>query len=235
MNRRGHPFVSTPVWRAAFPGAFAAALTVRAVANPATSEALDEAKRALEAELTARWDGKTRADIRADPVLAVYNDYYKRFGQNYHVQMQIESVALKGKPIPNRAALVEAMFMAELVTGLLTAVHDLDQLQGAVTVDLTTGDERYVRYDGVEEQCKPGDMAMRDEIGILTSIIQGPTTHARVTPETTAVLFCVYAPPGIAEATVHRHLDVIDRYVRLVSPTATPDGRTIVSATDSQV
>lgn len=163
-------------------------------------------------------------------MLAIHNAYYKRFNQNYHVQMQIESVALKGKPIPSRAALVEAMFMAELATGLLTAVHDLDELREPVTVDLTTGDERYVRYDGVEETCKPGDMAMSDEIGVLTSVTQGPTTHARATQATRNALFCVYVLPGIPLSTLDCHLDTIERYVRLISPTAQFNSRQILTA-----
>jgi hypothetical protein len=44
------------------------------------------------------------------------------------VKAQWESVAVKGKPIPSRAALVEAMFMAARL--VLTAGHDLDALAG---------------------------------------------------------------------------------------------------------
>ena len=33
---------------------------------------------------------------------------YRRFQQTYHVALQLESVALKGKPLPRVAALVEA-------------------------------------------------------------------------------------------------------------------------------
>ena len=223
-----HPFHATDAWRKTFPGAFVAALAMQNVANPATNDALDAAKRALEADLAAKWAGKSRADIRADPVLAIYDAYYKRFGQNYHVQMQVESVALKSKPIPSRAALVEAMFMVELATGLLTAVHDLDALDGAVVADVATGEETYTRYDGVEERCKPGDMFIRDGIGVLTSVIQGPTAHARAMPETTNALFYLYALPGIPEALVNDHLDLIERHVRLIAPNATVAGRTVI-------
>jgi DNA/RNA-binding domain of Phe-tRNA-synthetase-like protein len=225
-----HSFEAADVWRTTFPGAFVAALTMHNVINPPTNEALDAAKRALEAELATRWSGKSRADIRADPILAIYDAYYKRFGQNYHVQMQIESVALKGKPIPSRAALVEAMFMAELATGLLTAVHDLDELDGSVVVDVATGVETYTRYDGAEERCKPGDMFINDGVGVLTSIIQGPTTHARATPETTNALFYTYALPGIPESLVNTHLDLIERHVRLIAPNATVVDRTVIGA-----
>lgn len=225
-----HPFRATDAWRATFPGAFVAALTMRGVANPPITEALEAAKRDLESQLAAGWVGKTRADIRADPILAIYDAYYKRFGQNYHVQMQVESVALKGKPIPSRAALVEAMFMAELSTGILTAVHDLDVLEGDVVADVAAGAETYTRYDGVAERCKPGDMFIRDGIGVLTSVVQGPTTHARVTPETVNAMFCLYALPGIPESLVATHLDLIERHVRLISPTANVVDRTVIGA-----
>jgi len=227
---RGHLLVATPGWQSTFPGAIAAAVAFAGVANPAVSAELDAAKRALEAGLRDRWNGATRADLRANPILALYDAYYRRFGQTYHVLMQIESIALKGKAIPSRAALVEAMFMAELETGILTAVHDLDRVSLPVAVEATTGEETYTRYDGVEERCKPGDQAMRDAGGILTSIIQGPTAHARVTPETTAALFCLYAPVGIARADVERHLDIVERNVRLVSPASEIVARTVLEA-----
>ena len=37
---------------------------------------------------------------------------------------------------------------------------------------------------------------------------------------TTAVLFTVYAPPGIETAAVQRHLEEIQSYVQLVAPEA---------------
>ncbi|HET7271275.1 MAG TPA: hypothetical protein VFI90_09325 [Rubrobacter sp.] len=41
------------------------------------------------------------------------------------MKAQRESVARMGKPIPSRAALVEAMFTADLMNLILTAGHDL--------------------------------------------------------------------------------------------------------------
>ena len=232
MSEHGNdPLIeATPGWLAAFPGATVAALAMTNLANPAANAELDAAKRVLEAELRARWASRTRADLRADPILAVYDAYNRRFGQTYHVLMQIESIALKGKAIPSRAALVETMFMAELETGILSAVHDLDGVALPVAIEATGGDETYTRYDGKEERCKPGDQAMRDAGGILTSIVQGPTAHARVSAETTAALFCLYAPAGIARADVERHLGLIERNVRLVSPAAGVRGSAILEA-----
>ena len=83
----------------------------------------------LESQLRERFAGQTRGDLDQLPVLQAYAAYYKRFKKTYHVQLQLESIAFKGKPIPSVAALVEAMFMAEVKNMLLTAGHDLDALQ----------------------------------------------------------------------------------------------------------
>lgn len=61
--------------------------------------------------------------------------YFRGFSQGYPVLAQVESVAIKHKPIISPSALVGAMFIMELKNGLLTAGHDFDLL----TEPLTTG------------------------------------------------------------------------------------------------
>lgn len=85
---------------------------------------------------------------------------------------QRESFALKGKPIPRRAALAEAMFMAELKSLILTAGHDLDAAP-AVRVDVTTDGARYLLLNGKLAMLERGDMMMVDA-GIIFSLLRGP-------------------------------------------------------------
>src|SRR4029453_18871668 len=91
---------------------------MRGARNPETSDELEQGKRDLERRLREQLP-------RSEHVLHAYVDYYRAHGKTYHVKAQWESVAVKGKPIPRRAALVEAMFMAELKNLVLTAGHDL--------------------------------------------------------------------------------------------------------------
>src|SRR5262245_18294988 len=114
---------------------------MRGVANPESHPPLEPARERLVIELRSRHAGLGRADIRATGHFPANDAYYRRFGQTYHVLLQVDSVVNKGKPIPSRAALVEAAFMAELSTGILTASHDLAALTLPVTVDVATGDE----------------------------------------------------------------------------------------------
>src|SRR5918992_1899356 len=150
-------FLTTPAWHAAHPGAPCGILALRGVANPPHAPALDRAKAELEAELRARYGGLDRAALREIGLLPAYAAYYKRWGQRYHVALQLESVAQKGKDLPRVAALVEAMFVAELRTQVLTAGHDLDALAPPVRLDAGTGAEGYRKPSGEETVVKAGD------------------------------------------------------------------------------
>ena len=207
--------VTTDAWRATFPDAVVGALAMRNVANPEHSPALEDAKRQLEAQLRATAD-----DPATEPVLRAYGDYYRAHGNTYHVKAQRESVLVKRKPIPSRAALVEAMFMAELRNLVLTAGHDLDALAPPLRADVSAEGDRYVALNGAEAVLEPGDMLMADGAGIVSSVLRGPDQRSRITRETRNVLFAVYAPAGIGQDAVRRHLEDIRANVALVAPDA---------------
>jgi DNA/RNA-binding domain of Phe-tRNA-synthetase-like protein len=210
----------TDRWRETYPEAAVGILALRDVANPDHHPALERRKEVLEAELRAKYGDYDRPTLRALPILQAYADYYKGFKKTYHVQLQLESVALKGKPIASAAALVEAMFVAELANMLLTAGHDLDVVEPPVRVDVADGTERYTKLSGAEQALKAGDMTIADARGVLSSIIYGPDRRTRITPATRRALFTVYAPAGIDPADVERHLDEIRDTVRLFAPEA---------------
>jgi DNA/RNA-binding domain of Phe-tRNA-synthetase-like protein len=206
---------ATDAWRSAFPGAVVGALVMRGVSNPEHSPGLEAAKRRLEEALR---DGSSDAGVQR--VLDAYVDYYRARGKTYHVKAQRESVARKGKPIPRRAALVEAMFMAELANLVLTAGHDLDALDGPLRADATADGLRYTLLGGAEVVLEGGDMMMADGAGIVSSVLRGPDQRTRITHETTSVLFAVYAPPGVGERVVRSHLEEIRSNVELITPAA---------------
>jgi DNA/RNA-binding domain of Phe-tRNA-synthetase-like protein len=188
------------------------------VANPESHAALDRVKEELEDQIRGRYAEKE--ELRADDRLQAYREYYKRFKKTYHVQLQLESIAFKGKSIPRVAALVEAMFVAELKNMLLTAGHDLDIVEQPVGVDVAQGSETYMRINGQAQELKAGDMFIADKQGVLSSIIYGPDRRTQILPGTRRVLFTVYAPPGIEAEAVRRHLQDMEAYVRLIAPQA---------------
>jgi DNA/RNA-binding domain of Phe-tRNA-synthetase-like protein len=207
-------------WQATYPKAHVGLLALRDVANPPHHAALERRKRALEAELRARFAGQSKADLAALPAMRAYQAYYRRFKKTYHVLLQLRSVALEGRPLPGGAALVEASFMPELQNGLLTAAHDLDRVQPPLTLDVARGDERYVMLSGREQQLKPGDMIVSDAQGVICSVIYGLDRRTAIGPGTRRALFVVYAPEGIGAAAVRQHLQALRDNVRLIAPQA---------------
>jgi DNA/RNA-binding domain of Phe-tRNA-synthetase-like protein len=213
-------FEVSEAWKAAFPGAFAGVLAMRHVSNPAQCGGLDVIKQAVQDQLRDHFSGRDRNAIEALAPIQAYNTYYKRFKKSYHVQLQLESIVFKGKSIPNVAALVEAMFIAEIKNLLLTAGHDLETVRLPITLNVSAGNERYTLLRGEEQLLKPGDMMMTDTEGIISSVLYGPDQRTQIRPGTQRVLFAVYAPPGIEEQAVHQHLQDIRSNVLIVSPAA---------------
>ncbi len=213
-------FVVSEAWRRAYPGAAAGILAMHDVANPEHHPELDRRKEELESEIRARFAGQDRAAVAAAGPIPAYNAYFKRFKKTYHVQLQVESVAFKGKSILSASALVEAMFIAELKNMLLTAGHDLDILRLPVTLDVAAGDERYTRLNGQEQETKAGDMLMADGEGIVSTVLYGPGQRTAITSATHNVLFAIYAPPAVGEEPVYRHLRDIEANVRSIAPAA---------------
>jgi DNA/RNA-binding domain of Phe-tRNA-synthetase-like protein len=213
-------FIVSEAWKAAYPQAVIGVLALHGVANPERHATLDQRKTELEGQLRGRYATHDRAALKELPVLQAYNAYYKLFKKTYHVQLQLESVVFKGKSIPRVAALVEAMFMAELEDLLLTAGHDLESLQPPIAVYVADGSEQYTRINGQEQTLKAGDMFIADARGVISSVLYGPDQRTRITPGTRQVLFTVYGPAGIGAEAVHEHLAKILANVQLFAPTA---------------
>ena len=205
-------------------------LAVRGVRNPEQHAGINQRASDLEDELRARFANQDRAAIQATPPFPAYAAYYKRFGQRYHVALQLESVALKGKSLPRVAALVEAMFIAELRHGILTAGHDLDALTPPIVLGIGTGDETFTKPNGVSTAVKAGDVYTAAAEGVLSAIITGPSSVGRITADTTAALFVTYAPPGVGAEQVDAHLAEIEANACLIAPEAHSIGRQVIVA-----
>jgi DNA/RNA-binding domain of Phe-tRNA-synthetase-like protein len=219
---------ATDEWKRAYPGAHAGIVQLSQVSNPESHAGLDILKDKLLEDLKARF--KDLEQLRSAEPMRAYQAYYKRFKKSYHVQQQLESVIFKGKSLPRVAALVEAMFVAELGNMLLTAGHDLDLIQGEILIGVSDGSERYIKLNGQEQDLKSGDMFMADFKGTISSVIYGPDKRTMIRRETRNVLFAVYAPPGIPEDALRRHLEELEQNVKVVSSECKLESLEIVSA-----
>jgi DNA/RNA-binding domain of Phe-tRNA-synthetase-like protein len=194
---------------------------MRGVSNAERHPALDQRLADLQADLRVRYASADRAALASLPVVRAYQAHYRPFGQTYHVLRQLESVALKGRDVASPGgALVSAMFAAELRSLLLTAGHDVGALVPPLLVDCSQLGDRFVGINGQERELKPGDMLMRDGLGIISAVLNGPDQRTRLSETTTSALFVTYAPAGISPAEVGRHLEQIAEFVRVSDPRA---------------
>jgi DNA/RNA-binding domain of Phe-tRNA-synthetase-like protein len=221
---------ATDDWRSAHPGAVFGFLELSGVDNSRPSPALENAKRQVEARVRERYQGFTRQDFLKLPVMAAYERYYRRFDKTYHVLLQLESIVLKGKSLPNVSPLVDANFMAEVETLALTAGHDAGKLEGQIVMDVSRPGERMQQKNGTDKALLPGDMVMRDAHAICCTILYGQDNRSPITPETSCVLYVTYAPGGVGAGVVEMHMERIEANVRQFAPLAIVEQRRLIEA-----
>jgi len=221
---------ATLAWHMAHPGAVIGLLELSGITQPQISPRLDDRKREIEGRLRERYQGATRKDIAAHPVMEAYIRYYKRFSKTYHVLLQAESIALKNKRLPDVCPLVDAVFISEMETFVLTAGHDVSQLQPPILIDVSHEDEQMIQMDGTVKVIRAGDMVMRNAEGISCSILYGQCKRSPITAQTSHVLYVMYAPSGVPQETVITHMHNIEGNIRLFSPDAIVEQNTLLYA-----
>jgi len=221
---------ATDEWRTTHRGAVIGLLELSSVANAQPSAQLEGRKRETETRLRAAYQGFTRQDFLTLPVMAAYEQYYKRFKKTYHVQLQVESIVLKGKNLPSVSPLVDASFVAEVETFVLTAGHDVAGLQGSLLIDVSHEGDPITQMNGATKPMHTGDMIMKDANGICCSIIYGQDNRSPISSQTTGVLYVAYAPPGVPAETVDAQLQKIEANIRLFCPEALAEQHRLLSA-----
>jgi DNA/RNA-binding domain of Phe-tRNA-synthetase-like protein len=220
---------ATDDWHAAHRGGHVGLVEIAGVAQPPRATALDARKQETEARLRERYRAFGRPQFTALPVIAAYGQYYRRFGKTYHVQLQLESI-VKGKALPSVSPLVDANFVAEVETLVLTAGHDVAKLAPPVSIDVSRETDEMVQMNGAVKALYAGDMIMRDAGGVACSIIYGQDNRSPIAPSTTNVLYVAYAPAGVGAAAVEAQLRAIEENVRLFCPVAAIEQRRLVAA-----
>lgn len=221
---------TTKNWQETHPCAMIGLLEISGVNNVIAAPKLDVEKRRVEVELRERYRDFTRQNFLETPVIGIYREYYKKFKKTYHVLQQVESIAQKGRSLPNVSPLVDANFAAEVETLVLTAGHDVAKLRGQVYIDVAKEGDEMVQMNGKKKTIYPTDMVMKDESGVICSIIYGQDNISPITKSTSHVLYVAYVPAGIPESSVRAHLEKIVSNIRLFSTGAVIEQLTILKA-----
>lgn len=206
----------TPDLKIAYPEATFGCLIVRNVSNAKKHDVLEDCKRELEKRL------REFADVEKDSVIQSYRKYFKKWDKTYPIEFQIKTIKSGGR-LPHVSVLVDSMFLAELKNRFLTSGHDLDVIQGDLTFNVSKGGERYVKINGEEQELKENDVILKDEVGILASILYGPSKRTAITLETKNAIYFGWFPYGMSEDLINIHLKDIISNLGMVFESMIPE------------
>ncbi len=211
----------------AYPGTKMGILVMKGVSYSGSQD--ESEQEVLLEQLCHRYAHTDRKQLKELSPTNAYVSYYKKFGQSYHLLAQLESVLKGKKTLHKESALLQAMFLSELDSMLLTAGHNLTTLRLPLVLKAATGAEVYQSISGKQVTTVSGDMMLCDTVGTISSIFRGPDDRSRITPSTTEVLFSIYAPPGIERAYIETHLGKLETRIKAFSPSSKTQHRQVFS------
>ena len=186
-----------------YPDSIFGNLIIRGVPNRKRNEFLEERKRTLEREIKEKY-----AEVDKDNIIHYYNTYFKLWKKTYPIVYQIKTVKSGGK-FPQVSVIVDCMFIAELKNRILTSGHDLVEIKGDLTFDISQGGEQYLKIDGRKQELKKNDIVLKDNEGILASILYGPARRTSISLKTKNALFFAWCPYSMDEEIIMSHLNEI--------------------------
>jgi DNA/RNA-binding domain of Phe-tRNA-synthetase-like protein len=148
------------------------------------------------------------AEVDKDNMIHYYNTYFKMWRKTYPIAYQINTVKSGGK-FPQVSVVVDCMFIAELKNRILTSGHDLDEIKGDLTFDISRGGEQYLKLNGQNQVLKMNDVVLKDNKGILASILYGPARRTSISLKTKNALFFAWCPYTLDDEIIRSHLNEI--------------------------
>ena len=86
---------------------------------------------------------------------------------------QFETVMFKGRPFPEEDPVTAVPFLLELTTFVLSGTHDIDRIDGPLTIFTPDAKLPFDGMRGDSTHTYPNDICGRDETGIIFSMILG--------------------------------------------------------------
>lgn len=193
-----------------YPTAIFGSLTINQQQNMKKHPDIEQAKRLIEKKIREIYPAP-----KEDPIVQRYAGYFDKWGKTYPIEFQINSIK-KGRTFPQVSTHVDCMFMAELENRILTSGHDRDTIQGRPVYDLADEGEEYVKLNGKKQVLLKSDVVLRDDDGVLASVLFGPAARTSIKGETVNPLYFAWCPVGIDRETVDEHLSTITRFSKMV-------------------
>lgn len=177
-------------------------------------EQIEPQIQAVHRRLSEKFGALDRKQLKQLEILQPYVRYFKMFKKTYHLFLQLESFIHKNRPLPFITPLVSAYFLTELETGVLASAHDLDKVEGPLTLEKSAGGESLTLINGEERTAPAGDALLKDTKGLLTCVIQGQDTRTILSPGSRSAAYFVYGPPGVDTPALTTALEIVAGHLR---------------------
>ena len=109
-------------------------LGVLEVSYPENGFVRDALHALIERELAALCDKYADYDRKAVFGENPYFRFFRKFKKTYPVMQQFETVMFKGRPFPEDVPVTALPFLLELTTFVLSGTHDIDRIDGPLTI-----------------------------------------------------------------------------------------------------
>jgi DNA/RNA-binding domain of Phe-tRNA-synthetase-like protein len=170
----------------------------------------------LAAAETEVMSGLDEVAIEADPHLAAYRELHERVGaraRDLAAPEALRRMLLRSGSLPRIGPVIDLYNAVSLRTRLALGAHDLDRIDGAVHLRLTTGEERFVPLGRQgPKPVRAGEYAYVDEAGDVLcrlEVRQGDKT--KVSPETERCLIVVQGNASLGAEAVERGVAELTR------------------------
>ena len=138
----------------------------------------------------------------------------------YPVMQQFETVMFKGRPFPEDDPVTALPFLLELTTFVLSGTHDIDRLDGALTIFTPDAKLPFDGMRGDSTHTYPNDICGRDDTGIIFSMIAGADNRTCVHEDSRHVFYPVFGTPDTEPSVIETALETLSGFVRTACPSA---------------
>ena len=162
-----------------------------------------------ESMASAKTSFDSAAEEAFEPVLRriqLFERYFAENGVRCPLGEQFASIRKKG--LPATGVLIQTLLFGEMSTGLLMGAQNATAIKGDLVYDLASAGESFKGMRS-EVLCRENEIVVRDDDGIIASLLQGPDYRTRLMKDCADLIFLVFSVPGITVGDIEHGIDII--------------------------
>lgn len=154
--------------------------------------------------------------FRQDPFFR----YFRKYKKTFPVMMQVESFLLKDRPFGNDDPINQVAFLTELKLRGLVGTHDVDRMQGDITIYCPAQKEPFSGMHGQGTHVYPGDVTLKDDIGPFASMIAGADDRTCLGGGSLHVAYLIFGTPSHDAGLYESTKEQLEEYIETLAPGA---------------